>query len=172
MTQKATSANTSINSKKLPRIYKISPTGFDGKTILDYGCGKYTDHIRKFAHDDMRCRAWFGYDPYNQPENVNKATRETLTARKADYGFLSNVLNVIDSEDGIVAACKDALTMAKRLVITVYQADGEPRYTQPDCWQWCKPREWYFDLLNRNGLIAIKGRKGCLVVYGPNWFKD
>lgn len=172
MTQKATSANTSINSTKLPRIYKISTATFDGMTILDYGCGKYTDHIRKYAHDDMHCKAWYGYDPYNQPGNVNNVTRETLTAHKADYGFLSNVLNVIDSEEGIVAACKDALTMAKRLVITVYQAKGDPRYTQPDCWQWCKPRGWYFDLLSRNGLIAIKGCKGCLIVYDTDWFNN
>ena len=44
MRQTFTSATTSINSTKLPAVYGKLP--FKPVALLDYGCGKYTDHIR------------------------------------------------------------------------------------------------------------------------------
>ena len=44
MSQKYTSAATSINSAKLPAVFKKLPE--KPVALLDYGCGKYTDHIR------------------------------------------------------------------------------------------------------------------------------
>lgn len=46
--QRFTSAETSINSKKLPKGYRY--TGIPaGSTVVDYGCGKHTDHLQHTA---------------------------------------------------------------------------------------------------------------------------
>lgn len=48
MKQDHTSAHTSINATKLPRVFNLA-TFSPGEIILDFGCGRYTDHIRATA---------------------------------------------------------------------------------------------------------------------------
>jgi hypothetical protein len=69
-----TSKNTSINSKKLPAIYNrldwdalrerwAKITKFDRTPIvLDFGCGRYTDHIEQFL--TTKGFIFRGYDPF------------------------------------------------------------------------------------------------------------
>ena len=60
MKQEFSSANTSINSTKLPAIYnkidwkKVRNNWYETHDemswpfVLDYGCGRYTEHINEF----------------------------------------------------------------------------------------------------------------------------
>ena len=48
MKQTFTSAGTSINRDKLPAVFRKAD--FTSRAIFDYGCGKYTDHIREYLN--------------------------------------------------------------------------------------------------------------------------
>ena len=134
--QRATSACTSINKNRLPAIY--GKLLVNNERVVDYGCGRYTDHIYdacKAVH-----AAYFPFDPYNQPRWKNQLTRTQLAERPATMGVMSNVLNVIDSDDAIAAAVNDACSLIADtcfLHITVYEGDrtGIGRYTGPDSYQ-------------------------------------
>lgn len=138
--QTRTSAATSINSRKLPAVYNrfSFPAG---TTVFDYGCGRYTDHIRA-ALPGVR---YLPFDPFNQPDDVNVNSRGLLLfaglCRNAVTVVCSNVLNVIDSDD-VVRGIADklteiALTTGGRALVTVYEGDrtGTGRETGPDQWQ-------------------------------------
>ena len=87
--QTHTSKNTSINKENLPRIYThINWEKFRGKTVLDYGCGRYSQHIRKLMW--LYDIEWYGYDPYWQIDSLNE---EALHC-KPDIVVCSNVFRV------------------------------------------------------------------------------
>ena len=143
MKQSVTSANTSINSKRLPAIYgKIHLN--EGDRVLDYGCGRYTEHLFSYClenHAEM-----FPFDPFNIPEWKNRETREKLENRPATVGIMSNVLNVIDSDEAIRAAIIDALSLISgKLYITVYEGDktGHGKYTSNDSFQRNRKRKTF-----------------------------
>ena len=177
-----TSKNTSINSKKLPAIYnKIdwdkleadwieqhggqNPIGI----VLDYGCGRYTQHIEDFINKIGFY--YIGYDPYWNPCNFQK---EIDRISKINGGgvvaiICSNVLNVIPSwttVKGIDAILKSlAFNYAnKRLFTTVYEGDKSHvgRETKKDCWQWNRPTKSYLfssQQVIRKNVITFKGSK-------------
>lgn len=91
MKQSVTSANTSINSKRLPAIYgKIRLN--EGDRVLDYGCGRYTEHLTRHCLENHA--ELFPFDPFNIPEQVNRESREKLENRPATIGIMSNVITV------------------------------------------------------------------------------
>lgn len=78
--QEFTSKNTSVNKAKLPAIYNklnwkfIKETDkayFVNDCVIDYGCGKYIDHIKSFLKN--KGFYFMGYDLYNQPMDKNEA---------------------------------------------------------------------------------------------------
>ena len=52
MAQTYTSKATSINRSKLPAVYNKAI--FSAPFVFDYGCGKYTDHIRQHLNGQGR----------------------------------------------------------------------------------------------------------------------
>ena len=133
--QTHTSKNTSINKENLPRIYThINWEKFRGKTVLDYGCGRYTEHIRKLMW--LYDIDWYGYDPYWRTEFLNE---EALHC-KPDIVVCSNVFNVI-KEDLIVSKIHDIIKYKIRptigYFIAIYQGNktGIGRKSKKDCWQ-------------------------------------
>lgn len=120
--QRYTSANTSINSKKLPRIYSLVTVG-DDETVLDYGCGKFFDSYGLGEN-------FFGYDPYNRNE-------PEVLDRTYDVALCSNVLNVIAEQEVRLDILRKLKELAKRIYITVYEGDrsGNSRVTKDDCFQ-------------------------------------
>ena len=163
MKQSVTSANTSINSKRLPAIYgKIHLN--EGDRVLDYGCGRYTEHLFSYClenHAEM-----FPFDPFNIPEQVNKETREKLENRPATVGIMSNVLNVIDSDEAIRAAIIDALSLISgKLYITVYEGDktGHGKYTSNDSFQRNMKRKEYVPMLENMG-FNVETKRGMIIV--------
>ena len=143
-TQTRSSAATSINSARLPKVY--SRFHFEpGTIVLDYGCGRYTDHIMKHLAGQL-CAGYFPFDPYNQSAYANAKALvdfETLAAETDLPAVVvcSNVLNVIDSEDALQAVAEELLRFVKyygaRALVTVYEGDrsGRGRETGPDQWQ-------------------------------------
>lgn len=99
--QKYSGKGTTVNSQKLPIIYKH--VKFKAKIVLDYGCGKYTDHIARFV-EDQGIR-YVPFDPFNKSEEVNQYANKVVSdcvsrGERLDI-VCSNVLNVI-AEDQIV----------------------------------------------------------------------
>lgn len=144
MSQTHTSATTSINKTKLPAVYNrftLAP----GSVVLDYGCGRYTDHIRRHAAMQLCC-AYLPFDPYNQPRKTNQKSLIKFTELTADTDLpavvvCSNVLNVIDNDDTVQAVANHLVRLATmaggRALVTVYEGDGSGngRETGPDQWQ-------------------------------------
>lgn len=118
--QKRTSAGTSINAQKLPRIYTALRAVMAGQRVTDYGCGRYTAHLKAYA-ESIGAEMHF-HDPYNQPEAIN---RETEAFTGAAFSICSNVLNVIDSDRAVTDCIGAALRMGNgRAFFTVYEGDG------------------------------------------------
>ena len=140
MNQRFTSATTSINRVKLPAVYgKVSFPA--GSVVFDYGCGRYTDHIRQHLSGSK----YLPYDVFNQPDDVNSesirsVTRSIMQGRSVSV-VCSNVLNVIDSDDivrGIMARIARIIRSGHGTAyITVYEGDrsGHGKQTGPDSWQ-------------------------------------
>lgn len=135
MKQGYTSADTSVNNVKIPAaMTKYKPVA--GSTVCDYGCGKYTEHIRAHLADCM----YFPYDPYNQTSTVNNAARRYGCTFGYNVIYMCNVLNVIDSEDAIIDALHNAfawLNFGGQLIIQIYEGNksGVGRTTKTDCYQ-------------------------------------
>ena len=154
MTQTYSSAATSFNDAAPTEIYtRVSDTAYQwADKLLDYGCGRYVDHLIKYTArhsalpDDEYYHYcwWYGYDRFNRADADNAHALEgfsesenPLTRRMI---FCSNVLNVIDSDDvvkgiaGFLTAC--AISGAA-VMVTVYEGDksGIGRATKADCYQ-------------------------------------
>lgn len=131
-----TSKTTSINSTKVPAVFRLVRDWTPGQVNVDIGGGRY---------DTATNYLWQTYgvhnviiDPYNRTPEWNEAARSM--ARNAGSATISNVLNVIPE----LGARLDVLRQAHELItpgapvyITVYEGDGSGtgRQTGADSWQ-------------------------------------
>ena len=122
--QEFTSANTSINSSKLPAVFKM--VDFEpGMINLDVGGGKF-DNVAEYLSDfDVTNLV---YDPYNRSDSHN---REVLKQVKehvgADSVTCSNVLNVIKEPEArlaVIRNCYKFLKPGHDAFFTVYEGNG------------------------------------------------
>lgn len=138
MTQTYTSANTSINSTKLPAVYnKIDweKAILTNRTVLDYGCGKF-NNAKDFVEETGF--EWHGYDKYNRSREENGSVLDfLLDYLRADITVCSNVLNVIDSEEEIKKIARIIRNYSNHYFVTVYEGDksGNGKSTKWDCYQ-------------------------------------
>lgn len=167
--QTYTSKNTSINREKLPAVYR--KVKFRSRIVLDYGCGKYTEHIRNHL---LGKHVYLPFDPYNQTEEVNKASRFVLSLALANKDSVdvvcSNVLNVIDNDGEVqnIAEEIESITTATggTAYITVYEGNrsGIGKQTGKDQYQRNEPLRSYLRFFRnatiKNGMIVI-GEKSC-----------
>lgn len=163
--QTYTSARTSINSARLPAVYHKAP--LTARVVLDYGCGRYTDHIRYF----LVGRTYLAYDPFNQPEEVNAESVHLVKLAMQSHVpvdvVCSNVLNVIDSDVVVAEIAKQICDIAEATggtaYITVYEGDRSSvgRQTGADQYQRNAPLHQYLrffrDARIHNGMIVVRG---------------
>jgi len=138
--QKYSSANTSINSGRLPRLFTVvkKHLGWTKDTMnFDIGSGKYLSTIHEFftKHKILP----FFYDPFTLEWAVN--TREITSAYgRVDTVTISNVLNVIAEKKNRIRVLQQAKAIMKSdgtVYISVYPKEGcgVGEETKPDCWQ-------------------------------------
>lgn len=167
--QKYSGKGTSVNSQKLPIIYKH--VKFKSKIVLDYGCGKYTDHIARFV-EDQGIR-YVPFDPFNKSEEVNRYANEVVSdcisrGERLDI-VCSNVLNVI-AEDHIVQKIADLLMQIADLTggsvyVTVYfDKRYSPGEIKPGQYQRHEPIENYLRFFPEATILyrvlTYEGRSG------------
>ena len=122
--QEFNSAATSINSSKLPAIFKL--VHFRPNTInIDYGGGKFDNAAEALAKQDVTNLV---YDPFNRSKEHNDMVLDIIEKNGgADSATCSNVLNVIKEPE----ARRNVLENISKLVkpngdiyITVYEGSG------------------------------------------------
>lgn len=156
-----TSANTSIN-QRVPALFK-KVQWKEGTVNLDYGCGKYPEYARDYV--TARGVLNVSYDPYNY-----RKTEDIYSRFKYDTITLSNVLNVIESEDTrclVLLECFWLLKKGGKLYITVYEGDKSRvgRETKPDCWQENRPlRSYAKEVVRAYDGAKIKIKNGVMEV--------
>lgn len=128
--QEFDSADTSINSTKLPAIYKMISIP-EGSVGIDLGGGKWNnaiEHIRDLG------ATLCVYDPYNRSKAYNKETLKTLRANGgADWAVTSNVLNIIKEPSARKAVLENISKITKPgapIYITVYEGRGDSKAGQ------------------------------------------
>lgn len=133
--QNYTSANTSINSTKVPAVFRKVP--WKGGVNFDLGGGKFdtaTEYLERFGVTNLI------YDPYNRSLEHNDDVLAKAFAEEVDTCTISNVLNVISEKDArwlLLRLAREALKLGGCCYITVYEGDrsGMGRVTKKDCWQ-------------------------------------
>ena len=167
MAQRYTSAETSVNTTKLPFLFShleslIGKAEKPDHFILDIGCGKETTHIR----DKVESLGWgyIGYDPYNQDEDGQSIARIAMSVFPISIATLSNVVNVIDDDESMIEAIKFGISHAVSHValVTIYEGDGSGvgKVTKNDCYQRNMKRKDYLPLFKSAGLYAMRIPKG------------
>lgn len=123
--QEHDSAATSINSNKLPAIYRMVDFK-PGQLIVDLGGGKFDNGVY-FVKD--KGATLLVYDPYNRSDKHNKQVLAELKENGgADIGLNSNVLNVIKEPEARLAVLRNLKRMVKpggEVYITVYEGTGK-----------------------------------------------
>lgn len=120
--QRYSSACTSVNSCKVPAIFK--KIDFKSNTInLDYGGGKYETATEYLATKGVKN---YVYDIYNRTLQHNAAVIKATVPNKADTVTCANVLNVIMEaaiRDEVVSNCKKALKPKGTAYFYIYEGD-------------------------------------------------
>lgn len=166
--QEFTSKDTSINSSKLPAIYKL--VNFPkGSVVLDFGGGRYDNGVEYL--NSIGCEGYV-YDPYNRTSEHNAAVVKAIRSNGgADIVLNSNVLNVIKE----AAARRTVLKNIKKLVkpsgkiyITVYEGNGsgEGKQSKKDSFQLNRKTADYLEEIQE--VFPDATRKGKLIVATPN----
>lgn len=123
--QEFTSENTSINSTKLPAVFKM--ISFEPGTVnLDFGGGRFDNVADYLTQYDVINLV---YDPYNRTKEHNQEVVSTLKkAGGADSATCSNVLNVIKEPEvrqNVLQNIKKLVKPNGKIYITVYEGTGK-----------------------------------------------
>lgn len=169
--QEFCSANTSVNSRKLPAIYSkiesvlsIKP----GSLVFDVGGGKFNnaiEYMKKTFSADVII-----YDKFNRTSEYNEKSLQLLKSRKADISVISNVLNVI-KEYNIKEECIQlAVENTKKnglVIIKIYEGNksGVGNETKKNCWQENKKTEDYMSIFkSASRVTSINKVNGFIVL--------
>lgn len=122
--QEFTSENTSINSDKLPAVFKM--VQFEPGTVnLDYGGGRFDNVAEYLTQYDVINLV---YDPFNRSAEHNREVLRLVKEHNgADTATCSNVLNVIKEPEvriNVLNNIKKLLKPNGIAYITVYEGKG------------------------------------------------
>lgn len=122
--QEYDSAATSINSNKLPAIYRMVSFN-EGDVVVDFGGGKF-DNAVEYIRD--KGATLCVYDPYNRSAEHNREVLKILRENGgADAAVNSNVLNVIKEPEARKNVLENIARITKPgapIYITVYEGKG------------------------------------------------
>lgn len=125
--QEFDSADTSINSSKLPAVYKLISIP-EGTVGVDFGGGKFDNAVEYIR--DLGATLCV-YDPYNRTDKHNREMLKTLKANGgADWAVNSNVLNVIkepEARQGVLRNISKITKSGAPIYITVYEGKGDSK---------------------------------------------
>lgn len=165
--QEFTSKETSINSGKLPAIYKL--VNFPkGSLVIDYGGGKFDNGVEYL---DSIGVTGLVYDPYNRTTEHNRSVIKQIRENGgADIALCSNVLNVIKEEEARLNVLKNIRKLLKSsgtAYITVYEGTGtgEAKQSQEDAYQLHRKTADYLDEIHK--VFPDATRKGKLITATP-----
>lgn len=123
--QEYDSAATSINSNKLPAIYRMVSFN-EGDVVVDFGGGKF-DNAVEYIKD--KGATLVVYDPYNRSAEHNREVLKILRENGgADAAVNSNVLNVIKEPEARKNVLENIARITKPgapIYITVYEGKGD-----------------------------------------------
>lgn len=167
ISQEFTSENTSINSSKLPAIFKMISLE-PGTINIDYGGGRFdnvADYLTQFDVINLV------YDPYNRTKEHNSEVIRTVRkAGGADTATCSNVLNVIKEPEvrqNVLQNIKKLVKPNGTVYITVYEGSGKGNEGPTKSgYQLNRKTEGYLDEIKQVFPDAV--RKGKLIVAHPN----
>lgn len=161
--QKISSANTSINSSKLPAIFRL--VKFEPDTLnLDYGGGKFDNAAEYLAQQNVTNLV---YDPYNRSTQHNAEVLQKVRENGgADTITISNVLNVIAEPEARLTVLRNAKKLVKpggNVYITVYEGNksGEGTETKSG-YQLNKSTADYIDEIA--SVFSTVNRRGKLII--------
>ena len=125
--QEFDSADTSINSSKLPAVYKLISIP-EGTVGVDFGGGRFNNAVEYIR--DLGATLCV-YDPYNRTAQHNREMLKTLKANGgADWAVNSNVLNVIKEPEARQSVLRNISKITKSgspIYITVYEGRGDAK---------------------------------------------
>lgn len=152
--QKYSSANTSVNIAKMPRIYgRIDPIFWKNKRVFDYGCGNAkTQHLLNY-YITSKLGHWCGYDLTYAPTTYSKIT-------EADIIICANTLCVIHEDEIVQSIINNIVKTNVPFVIQIYEGDktGIGRATSADSWQRNTKTKEFLTLFNWDvPVIVYKG---------------
>lgn len=165
--QKFCSAGTSINSTKVPSLFK-KVEWKKGTRNLDWGGGRYDTATVYMS--SLGCKNII-YDPFNRTNEENSAA---LEGAPYDTVTISNVLNVIAEKEVRIETVEKAMEYLKPegwMYIKVYEGDrsGVARPTKEGCWQ-CnrKTREYFEEIrehwLKTRGGVAMTMKNDIIII--------
>jgi len=173
--QKHSSANTSINKTRVPKLFKVIKDKFGWGYLqwnFDIGSGKYIDTIRDYLREQST--QLYYYDPFTIDWEDNRRNLITCATKGGAHTVtVSNVLNVIKEKRNQTRVIQQAHVMLRpgpritsdgRMVpstayFSVYskQGCGVGEETKPDCWQSNKTIHEYLPEVKKIfGNVAIK----------------
>ena len=162
--QEISSAETSINSSKIPTLFHL--VNFkDGSLNLDYGGGKF-DNVADYLESEYGATNLV-YDPYNRSSEHNEAVLDQVRKNGgADTVTCSNVLNVIKEPSArlaVIRNCKNYLKNGGTAYFTVYVGDssGVGKITSKG-YQLNQKTPWYVDEISQ--VFSNVSRKGQLII--------
>ena len=166
--QEFNSADTSINSGKLPTVYSKLEFA-NGCTVLNYGGGKFNNTI-EFGNANGFTDLIF--DPFNRTVEWNAAVVKSISEKGVDLAILSNVLNVIKEVDVrgfVLSVLANTLDENKPLFITVYEGDrtGYGRQTSRSAWQENRKLKEYLAEVQKH-FTHVKTRYNTIVAWNGN----
>ena len=152
--QTITSKKTSINGRKLPRLFKLieDKYGWEYDSInFDIGGGRYdnaTDYLGDFGVRNLI------FDPYNRDEEHNNRVMSEIDQKSADTVTISNVLCVVKEsfiQNLILNIAYKSLKPGGIMYATVYEGNksGIGAKTGKDQWQEHRKTSDYIDQVNR-----------------------
>lgn len=165
--QEFTSENTSINSTKLPAVFKM--VSFKPGTVnIDYGGGRFDNVADYLAQYDVINLV---YDPYNRTQEHNKEVIKLVKEHGgADTATCSNVLNVIKEPEvrkNVLQNIKKLVKPSGEVYITVYEGTGKgDEGATKSGYQLNRKTADYLDEIQE--VFPDAKRKGKLIIAHPN----